>query len=111
MEDKNNDKNEIDEEKEEKKDECKNNVNNKKEENETNFQSNKIEIKKPVISEAEYQNMMQKRKLMTKNSKIKPMQLLFGKKKQPLNLSNSVQIQNHNIKPLSFLWKGFQKIF
>ena len=97
MEDKNNDKNEIDEEKEEKKDECKNNVNNKKEENETNFQSNKIEIKKPVISEAEYQNMMKKRKLMTKNSKIKPMKLLFGKKKQPLNLSNSVQIQNHNI--------------
>ena len=31
---------------------------------------------------------------MTKNSKIKPIKLLFGKKKQPLNLNNSVNNNN-----------------
>ena len=93
MYDKNNINNEIIEESK-KNDELENNINNEKEEKEIKTQDKNLEIKKPVISEAEYQNMIKKRNLMTKNSKIKPMKLLFGKKKQPLNLNNSVNNNN-----------------
>ena len=93
MDDKNNINNEIIEESK-KNDELENNINNEKEEKEIKTQDKNLEIKKPVISEAEYQNMIKKRNLMTKNSKIKPMKLLFGKKKQPLNLNNSVNFSN-----------------
>ena len=93
MDDKNNINNEIIEESK-KNDELENNINNEKEEKEIKTQDKNLEIKKPVISEAEYQNMIKKRNLMTKNSKIKPIKLLFGKKKQPLNLNNSVNNNN-----------------
>lgn len=74
-----------------------NNIQNEKQENGIKKSTTQVEIKKPIMSEAEYQNMIKKRKLMTKNSKYKPMKLLFGKQKKPLNLSNSVQITNPNI--------------
>ena len=74
-----------------------NNIQNEKQENGIKKSTTQVEIKKPIMSEAEYQNMIMKRKLMTKNSKYKPMKLLFGKQKKPLNLSNSVQITNPNI--------------
>lgn len=74
-----------------------NNIQNEKQENGIKKSITQVEIKKPIMSEAEYQNMIKKRKLMTKNSKYKPMKLLFGKQKKPLNLSNSVQITNPNI--------------
>ena len=93
MDDKNNINNEIIEEIK-KNDELENNINNEKEEKKIKTKDKNLEIKKPVISEAEYQNMIKKRNLMTKNSKIKPMKLLFGKKKQPLNLNNSVNNNN-----------------
>ena len=93
MDGKNNINNEIIKERK-KNDELENNINNEKEEKEIKTQDKNLEIKKPVISEAEYQNMIKKRNLMTKNSKIKPMKLLFGKKKQPLNLNNSVNNNN-----------------
>ena len=96
MDDKNNINNEIIEESK-KNDELENNINNEKEEKEIKTQDKNLEIKKPVISEAEYQNMIKKRNLMTKNSKIKPIKLLFGKKKQPLNLNNSVNNNNNQL--------------
>ena len=96
MEDKNNIINEVGEE-EKKEENTQNDIQNEKLENGIKKSTTQVEIKKPNISEAEYQNMIMKRKLMAKNSKYKPMKLLFGKQKKPLNLSNSVQITNPNI--------------
>ena len=96
MEDKNNIINEVGEE-EKKEENTQTDIQNEKEENGIKKSSTQVEIKKPNMSEAEYQNMIMKRKLMAKNSKYKPMKLLFGKQKKPLNLSNSVQITNPNI--------------
>ncbi len=56
--------------------------------------NNKIEIKKPIINKEEYQNAIKKRELMKKNSKYKPLSLLFGKKrKQNLSIINHSAIQ------------------
>ena len=79
-----------------------NNINkeeDKKEENQNNNQinnkifngsSNQNNIKKLTMPEEEYQKMMNKRNLMIKNSKYRPMTLLFGRQ-------NKSQIQNNNI--------------
>ena len=67
------------------------------EKKEINNSSSKIEIKKPIISVAERQNMIKKRNLMIKNSKYKPMKFMFGKKTNSLNLNNSVTETNPNI--------------
>ena len=58
---------------------------------------NKIEIKKPIISQTEYQNMIKKRNLMMKNSKYKPIKLLFGKDKKQTNQNQSLSFSNSNI--------------
>ena len=59
-----------------------------------NLSNNKIEIKKPIINKEEYQNTIKKRELMKKNSKYKPLSLLFGKKrKQNLSIINHSAIQ------------------
>ena len=56
--------------------------------------NNKIKIKKPIINKEEYQNAIKKRELMKKNSKYKPLSLLFGKKrKQNLPIINHSAIQ------------------
>ena len=67
------------------------------EKKEINNSSSKFEIKKPIISVAERQNMIKKRNLMIKNSKYKPMKFMFGKKTNSLNLNNSVTETNPNI--------------
>ena len=79
-----------------------NNINkeeDKKEENQNknqinnkifNGSNNQKNIKKITMPEEEYQKMMNKRNLMIKNSKYRPMTLLFGRQ-------NKSQIQNNNI--------------
>ena len=79
-----------------------NNINkeeDKKEENQNknqinnkifNGSNNQNNIKKLIMPEEEYQKMMNKRNLMIKNSKHRPMTLLFGRQ-------NKSQIQNNNI--------------
>ena len=79
-----------------------NNINkeeDKKEENQNknqinnkifNGSNNQNNIKKLIMPEEEYQKMMNKRNLMIKNSKYRPMTLLFGRQ-------NKSQIQNNNI--------------
>ena len=79
-----------------------NNINkeeDKKEENQNknqinnkifNGSNNQKNIKKLTMPEEEYQKMMNKRNLMIKNSKYRPMTLLFGRQ-------NKSQIQNNNI--------------
>ena len=69
-----------------------------------NSSNNGIEIKKPIINKEEYQNVIKKREIMKKNSKYKPLSLLFGKKrKQNLSIINhsaiktSPNINNTNI--------------
>ena len=59
------------------------------------------DIKKPNMSEEEYQIMMKKRNLMKKNSKHKPMTLLFGRRGKPPTQNNqnnyTVSTPNQNI--------------
>ena len=55
------------------------------------------EIKKPKMSEAEYQNMIKKRNLMIKKARFKPIKLLFGKQKKPLNFNNTITTTSPNI--------------
>jgi hypothetical protein len=93
MEKKNNN---IKEEKEKEKN-PKNNIQNEKEIKEIKNSENEIKIKKPIISKEEYDNAIKKRNLMAKNSKYRPIKLLFGKHKKPLNLSNSVSVTNPTI--------------
>ena len=90
-------KNEIQKEKE--KEENENNTENdiKNEIIENKDNSAKIGIKKPIMPENEYQNMIKKRSLMTKNSKYKPMKFLFGRKQNVLKLNNSTTETVHNI--------------
>ena len=74
-----------------------NTINNKKEQ--TNPNTNII-IKKPIMSESEYENMMKKRILLkknSKNSKYRPMTLLFGKRKQLQNNNYTISLTNPNI--------------
>ena len=90
-------KNEIQKEKE--KEENENNTENdiKNEIIENKDNSANIGIKKPIMPENEYQNMIKKRSLMTKNSKYKPMKFLFGRKQNVLKLNNSTTETVHNI--------------
>ena len=90
-------KNEIQKEKE--KEENENNIENdiKNEIIENKDNSANIGIKKPIMPENEYQNMIKKRSLMTKNSKYKPMKFLFGRKQNVLKLNNSTTETVHNI--------------
>ena len=84
--------------KEEKKEEIpKKETENEQKKEEINKSSSKIEIKKPIISEAEYQNMIKKRNIMKKNARFKPIKLLFGKQKQPLNLNHTITNTSPNI--------------
>ena len=84
--------------KEEKKEEIpKKEIENEQKKEEINKSSSKIEIKKPLMSEAEYQNMIKKRNIMKKNARFKPIKLLFGKQKQPLNLNHTVINTSPNI--------------
>ena len=95
-----------------------NNINkeeDKKEENQNknqinnkifNGSNNQNNIKKLIMPEEEYQKMMNKRNLMIKNSKYRPMTLLFGRQNkshiQNMNISNSLKSpifnNNSNIK-------------
>ena len=75
----------------------KNDIKKESKQDETNKSSSKIEIKKPIISEAEYQNMIKKRNIMTKNARFKPTKLLFGKRKAPLNFNNTITTTSPNI--------------
>ena len=72
-------------------------IKNEPKKDETNKSSSKIEIKKPIMSEAEYQNMIKKRNIMTKNARFRPIKLLFGKQKHPLNFNNTITTTNPNI--------------
>ena len=84
--------------KEEKKEEIpKKEIENEQKKEEINKSSSKIEIKKPIMSEAEYQNMIKKRNIMKKNARFKPIKLLFGKQKQPLNLNHTITNTSPNI--------------
>ena len=84
--------------KEEKKEEIpKKEIENEQKKEEINKSSSKIEIKKPLMSEAEYQNMIKKRNIMKKNARFKPIKLLFGKQKQPLNLNHTITNTSPNI--------------
>ena len=84
--------------KEEKKEEIpKKETENEQKKEEINKSSSKIEIKKPIISEAEYQNMIKRRNIMKKNARFKPIKLLFGKQKQPLNLNHTITNTSPNI--------------
>ena len=84
--------------KEEKKEEIsKKETENEQKKEEINKSSSKIEIKKPLMSEAEYQNMIKKRNIMKKNARFKPIKLLFGKQKQPLNLNHTITNTSPNI--------------
>ena len=86
-----------------KKQEEENNIENTNKNKETNNPHNiTTQIKKPIMTETEYQNYLKKRELMKKYSKYKPMTLLFGKNKkghhQLLSKSaNSEIITNPNI--------------
>ena len=75
----------------------KNDIKKESKQDETNKSSSKIELKKPIISEAEYQNMIKKRNIMTKNARFKPTKLLFGKRKAPLNFNNTITTTSPNI--------------
>ena len=88
-------KNEIQKEKEENENNTEDDIKNEIIENKDN--SAKIGIKKPIMPENEYQNMIKKRSLMTKNSKYKPMKFLFGRKQNVLKLNNSTTETVHNI--------------
>ena len=84
--------------KEEKKEEIpKKEIENEQKKEEINKSSSKIEIKKPLMSEAEYQNMIKRRNIMKKNARFKPIKLLFGKQKQPLNLNHTITNTSPNI--------------
>ena len=84
--------------KEEKKEEIpKKETENEQKKEEINKSSSKIEIKKPLMSEAEYQNMIKRRNIMKKNARFKPIKLLFGKQKQPLNLNHTITNTSPNI--------------
>ena len=84
--------------KEEQKEEIsKKEIENEQKKEEINKSSSKIEIKKPIMSEAEYQNMIKKRNIMKKNARFKPIKLLFGKQKQPLNLNHTITNTSPNI--------------
>ena len=84
--------------KEEQKEEIsKKEIENEQKKEEINKSSSKIEIKKPLMSEAEYQNMIKKRNIMKKNARFKPIKLLFGKQKQPLNLNHTITNTSPNI--------------
>ena len=88
-------KNEIQKEKEENENNTEDDIKNEIIENKDN--SANIGIKKPIMPENEYQNMIKKRSLMTKNSKYKPMKFLFGRKQNVLKLNNSTTETVHNI--------------
>ena len=90
-------KNNIIKEEKEKEKNPQNNIQNEKEIKEIKNSENEIKIKKPIISKEEYDNAIKKRNLMAKNSKYRPIKLLFGKHKKPLNLSNSVSVTNPTI--------------
>ena len=84
--------------KEEKKEEIpKKEIENEQKKEEINKSSSKIEIIKPLMSEAEYQNMIKKRNIMKKNARFKPIKLLFGKQKQTLNLNHTITNTSPNI--------------
>ena len=89
--------NNIIKEEDEKEENTENNIQNANEIKQEKESTNKIEIKKPIISQTEYQNMIKKRNLMIKNSKYKPIKLLFGKDKKPTNQSQSLSFSNSNI--------------
>ena len=89
--------NNIIKEEDEKEENTENNIQNANEIKQEKESTNKIEIKKPIISKTEYQNMIKKRNLMIKNSKYKPIKLLFGKDKKPTNQSQSLSFSNSNI--------------
>ena len=90
-------KNNIIKEEKEKEKNPQNNIQNEKEIKEIKNSENEIKIKKPIISKEDYDNAIKKRNLMAKNSKYRPIKLLFGKHKKPLNLSNSVSVTNPTI--------------
>ena len=73
-------------------------IQSKKEENKINEKSlsNSNIIKKPVMTEEEYQKMMKKRNIMKKYSKYKPMSLLFGKQGKVPVQNNQNNINNTN---------------
>ena len=61
-------------------------------------QKNSNIIKKPQMSEEEYQIMMKKRDILKKNSKYKPMTLLFGRQpKYSSSMNNSASLRSPNI--------------
>ena len=70
----------------------------KEEEKPTSNQLNnkiiKNNAKKVIMSEEEYKKMMEKRNLMKKNSKYRPMTLLFGRQSNPYKQNNQI---NHTV--------------
>ena len=74
-----------------------NDMKNESKKDETNKSLSKIEIKRPIISEVEYQNMIKKRNIMIKNARFRPIKLLFGKQKNPLNFNNTITTTSPNI--------------
>jgi hypothetical protein len=73
-------------------------------ENKIKKSSNAIDIKKTIMTQEEYQKMMEKRNLMKKNSKYRPMTLLFGKHIRPSQknnknniIYNSVSVTSSNV--------------
>ena len=73
------------------------NIQNEPQKDEIKKSSPPPEIKKPKMSEAEYQNMIKKRNLMIKKARFKPIKLLFGKQKKPLNFNNTITTTSPNI--------------
>ena len=86
----NNDNNPIEEDKKEEK--TSNNIIN---ENQIKKSSIPIDVKKPIMTQEEYQKMMEKRNLMKKKSKYRPMTLLFGKHSRVPHYNNNF-ITNYN---------------
>ena len=82
---------------EKKEEESEINIQNEPQKDEIKKSSPPPEIKKPKMSEAEYQNMIKKRNLMIKKARFKPIKLLFGKQKKPLNFNNTITTTSPNI--------------
>ena len=63
-----------------------------------NIKSNKTNnmIKKPIMTEEEYKNMMKKRNLLQRNSKYRPLTLLFGRQSKSNGPTNNANIQINN---------------
>ena len=64
-------------------------------ENQIKKSSIPIDVKKPIMTQEEYQKMMEKRNLMKKKSKYRPMTLLFGKHSRVPHYNNNF-ITNYN---------------